>query len=319
VTIKSKFTRFRAYQLCNAGSSFSYFNGSEFTLIEARYNDINEEKIKQEMELCNVDRIHNLHITSWDMDHCSPSQLERLLTDFNPNKIEYPGYEPHTDAGNKSLKIIREYEKKGKAIKANRKIISVTPKYISSLDEAENYGYRDTLHHPRFIDRESSNNNSTIKHFRSGSFNVLSLGDIECNNIASGLRRQRTINQETDVMILAHHGASNGFTTSAFIKTVRPAVAIASADYANKFEHPKQEIRDLLHKHKVKLFTTKTGDIIIFSTGNHTGNYRLVNLKAGSTEVSSQYDFYARKSRFLKNNFDAIRAKINRGNRGLRR
>ncbi len=319
MTIKSKFTRFRAYQLCNAGSSFSYFNGSEFTLIEARYNDINEEKIKQEMELCNVDRIHNLHITSWDMDHCSPSQLERLLTDFNPNKIEYPGYEPHTDAGNKSLKIIREYEKKGKAIKANRKIISVTPKYISSLDEAENYGYRDTLHHPRFIDRESSNNNSTIKHFRSGSFNVLSLGDIECNNIASGLRRQRTINQETDVMILAHHGASNGFTTSAFIKTVRPAVAIASADYANKFEHPKQEIRDLLHKHKVKLFTTKTGDIIIFSTGNHTGNYRLVNLKAGSTEVSSQYDFYARKSRFLKNNFDAIRAKINRGNRGLRR
>lgn len=319
MTIKSKITRFRAYQLGNAGSSFSYFNGSAFTLIEARYNEANEENIKQELSLCNADAVHNLHITSWDMDHCSPSQLENILTKFTPNKIEYPGYTPHTDAGKESLKIIRAYEAKGKSSKVNRKVVSVTPEYISGLDEAEKYGYRDTLHHPKSIDNESSNNNSTVKHFRTGSFNVLSLGDVECNNIASGLRRQRTINQETDVMILAHHGASNGFTTSSFIKTVRPTVAIASADYANQFKHPKQEIRDLLHKYEVKLFTTKTGDVVIFSTGNHTGQYRLVNLKAGSTEVSSQYDFYARKSKFLKNNTDTIRSRINRGNRGPRR
>ena len=319
MTIKSKQTRFRAYQLGNAGSSFSYFNGDTFTLIEARYNDVNKESIEQELSLCKVKGISNIHITSWDMDHCSPSQLEELLEEFSPNKIEYPGYDPHTDSGKESLKIICAYEKKGKEAKKSRKIVSVTPEYISSLDEAENYGYRDTLYHPKSIDKESSNNNSTVKHFRSGSFNVLSLGDVECNNIAAGLRRQRTINKETDVMILAHHGASNGFTTSAFIKAVRPTVAIASADYANQFKHPKQEIRDLLHKHKVKLFTTKTGDIVIFSTGNHTGHYRLVNLKAGSSEVSSQYDFYARKSSFLKKNSDTIRARLNRGNRGPRR
>ena len=319
MTIQSKQTRFRAYQLGNAGSSFSYFNGDTFTLIEARYNDVNKESIKQELSLCKAEGVSNIHITSWDMDHCSPSQLEELLAEFSPNKIEYPGYDPHTEAGKESLKIIRAYEKNGKEVRRKRSIVSVTPEYISSLEKAENYGYRDTLHHPRYIDKESSNNNSTVKHFRSGSFNVLSLGDVECNNIAAGLRRQRTTNKETDVMILAHHGASNGFTTSAFIKTVRPTVAIASADYANKFKHPKQEIRDLLHKHKVKLFTTKTGDIVIFSTGNHTGHYRVVNLRTGSSEVSSQYDFYARKSSFLKNNTDTIRARIDRGNRGPRR
>lgn len=192
MTIKSKRTRFRAYQLGNAGSSFSYFNGDTFTLIEARYNDVNKESIERELSLCKVKGINSIHITSWDMDHCSPSQLEELLKEFSPNKIEYPGYAPHTDSGKESLKIIRAYEKKGKEVKKNRKIISVTPEYISSLDEAENYGYRDTLHHPKFIDKESSNNNSTVKHFRSGSFNVLSLGDVECNNIAAGLRRQRT-------------------------------------------------------------------------------------------------------------------------------
>ena len=319
MTIKSKRTRFRAYQLGNAGSSFSYFNGNTFTLIEARYNNVNKESIKQELSLCNAEGVSNIHITSWDMDHCSPSQLEELLTEFSPKKIEYPGYEPHTDTGKESLKIILAYEKKGKETKKDRNIISITPEYISSLDKSEHYGYRDTLYHPKYIDKESSNNNSTVKHFRSGSFNVLSLGDVECNNIAAGLRRLRTINEETDVMILAHHGASNGFTTSTFIKTVRPTVAIASADYANQFMHPKQEIRDLLHKYRVKLFTTKTGDIVIFSTGSHTGHYRLVNLKAGSSEVSSQYDFYARKTSFLKNNIDTIRAKLNRGNQGPRR
>ena len=300
----------------SAGSSFSYFNGTAFTLLEARYNDVNEESINQEIRLCNVDGIENLHITSWDTDHCSPPQLEKILEKFSPRKIEYPGYEPHTDSGKESLRITLAYQTKEKS---RRKIVSVTPEYISSLENAENYGYRDTLHHPKFIDENSSNNNSTVKHFRSGSFNVLSLGDVECNNIASGLRRQRTINKETDVMILAHHGADNGFTTSAFIKAVSPTVAIASADYANKFKHPKQEIRDLLHKNEVQLFTTKTGDVVIFSTGTHTGHYRVVNLKAGSTEVSSKYDFYARKSSFLKNNSDTIRARINKTNHGPKR
>lgn len=315
MTIKRKNTRFRAYQLGNAGSSFSYFNGDKFTLIEARYNEVNKENIKQEMALCNVDSVHNLHITSWDQDHCSLSQLEEIITEFSPTKIEYPGYSPHTDSGKKSLKIILEYKSKGQG---KRKIIQVTPDYISSLDSAENYGYRDTLHHPKFIDEDSSNDNSTVKHFRSGSFNVLSLGDVESPNIASGLRRQRVINQEVDVMILAHHGADNGFTTSAFIKTVRPKIAIASADYANQFAHPKQDIRDLLHKHDVKLFTTKTGDVVIYSMGNHEGHYRIVNLKAGSNEISSKYDFYARKSEFLSMNKDTIRSRILRNNRGPR-
>lgn len=52
MAIKVRMTRFRAYQLGNAGSSFSYFNGSQFTLLEARYNEVNEPSIKQELKLC---------------------------------------------------------------------------------------------------------------------------------------------------------------------------------------------------------------------------------------------------------------------------
>jgi len=313
MTVKQKHTRFRAYQLGNAGSSFSYFNGNSFTLIEARYSDGNKDSIKQELKLCGINAINNLHITSWDQDHCVPSQLEEILQKFNPYKIEYPGYLPHTDSGKESLEIIQTFKNRNKG---SKKIVQVTPDYISSLDLAKNYGYNDILYHPKSINPESSNDNSTVKQFRSGCFNVLSLGDVESTQISSGLKTYRTINSEVDIMILAHHGADNGFTTSSFLKSVRPTVAIASADYANQFKHPKQEIRDLLHKNDIQLFTTKTGDIVIFSTGSHVGHYRLVNLKAGSTEVSSQYDFHAKKSKYLNQNADTIRARQQKRNRG---
>ena len=316
MTVIQKHTRFRAYQLGSAGSSFSYFNGSNFTLIEARYTDGNKESIKQELELCGANGIYDLHLTSWDQDHCVPSQLEEILQEFNPSKIEYPGYAPHSDSGKDSLRIIQAFRNRNKG---SKKVVQVTPEYIASLDAAKNYGYRDILYHPKAIDPESSNNNSTVKQFRSGSFNVLSLGDVESTQISSGLKSYTTVNSEVDVIILAHHGAANGFTTSSFLKTVRPTVAIASADYANQFEHPKQEIRDLLDKHRIKLFTTKTGDVVIYSLAKHMGHYRLVNLKAGSTEVSSQYDYYAKKSKYLGQNDDTIRARQKRGNRGPKR
>lgn len=310
---KAKITRFRAYQLGTAGSSFSYFDGTDLTLIEARYTDGNIPSIAQEMKLCGVQKIANLHITSWDQDHCVPQQLETIVETLKPRKIEYPGYDPSSESGKASHQIIKEYrERKTGPTTLTR----ITPAYISSLDPAENYGYRDIIYHPKQLDPDRANNNSTIKQFRTGSFNVLSLGDVESQNIAAYIRSARTVGREADVMILAHHGAANGFTTSAFIKHTRPSIAIASADYANKYEHPKQEIRDLLHKYGVRLFTTKTGDVVIFSTGSHVGNCRLVNLKSGSTDVSSAYDFHSKKSLFLSQHLDNIRAKVKRHNRG---
>jgi competence protein ComEC len=122
-----------------------------------------------------------------------------------------------------------------------------------------------------------------------------------------------------DVMIMAHHGADNGFTTSAFLKAVKPTLAIATSNYGNQYDHPKPEIRDLLYKHEVRLFTTKTGDVIVRSIDNHTGRFEVINLKAGSTEVSSRYEGYARKRRYLKNNEDTLRDRRTTHNRGPKR
>jgi competence protein ComEC len=314
MSIESVKTRFRAYQLDSAGSSFSYASGNNFVLIEGRYCDGNEDSIKQELRICGFESITTLHITSWDQDHCSPKQLEKIINEFKPIKIQHPGYPPHTECGKESLKIIESYKRN----RAKATILAVTPAYIKSLGSASNYGYNDIMYWPKEIDSENANNNSTVKQFRCGSFNVLSLGDVESTQISSYLRRSRTINSEVDVMIMAHHGADNGFTTSSFLQAVKPTLAIATSNYGNQFDHPKPEIRKLLHKHEVRLFTTKTGDVIVNSLDSHTGKYEVINFKSGNTEVSGRYVGHARKRAYLQNNADTLRDRRAKHNKGPR-
>ena len=183
----------------------------------------------------------------------------------------------------------------------------VTPEYIGGLQHGTRLAFNDIFHNPLSIDANCANDNSTIRHLRGGSFNVLSLGDVESANISARLRRNSILGRETDVMILAHHGADNGFTTKNFLRHLEPSLAICSADYDNQHDHPRQEIRDLLFEEEIRLMTTKTGDVVVISTGDHTGQYLAINLKAGSTEISSECSFVARKKRLLRFNEDTLR------------
>ena len=294
--LQLKLTRFRAYQLGSKGSSFSYFDGSHFTFIEARLTDQSRPCLEAELKTCGVSTINCLHITSWDTDHCSKADLEEIIETWAPSKIEHPGYTPHSDTGKECLKIINAYKKRPK-----KKVIKVDPPYIDSLDSSSNWGYRNIMYWPRQIDAETANNNSSVKLLRTGCFNVLSLGDLEDVKIANYLKGQKTLQSETDIMILAHHGADNGFTTKAFLKRLKPKVAICSSPFGSQFDHPRQPIRDLLHELEIPIYTTKTGDVVITSINNHSKHYKIHNLKANSTELSSSKVLTSTKSGYLKN------------------
>jgi competence protein ComEC len=301
-----KLTRFRAYQLGNPGSSFSYFDGTRFTLIEARLTDLNRPRIDKELEICGVSRVSCLHVTSWDADHCAVNDLKEILKRYRPHKIEYPGYAPKTETAEECLALIRGYRDIMVAAGAATSIQRIDPPYVNSLHPAEALGYRDIIYHPKYLS-EKSNDNSTIKLFRTGCFNVASLGDVEDNMISARLSNCSVFTSEVDAMILAHHGADNGFTTSRFLRAVRPTVAICSSDYDNQYDHPREKIRELLDKYDIPLFTTKTGDVALQSLPPHTHAYRLINLKADSTERSSEREFKSKKSAKLKHNLDTVR------------
>jgi competence protein ComEC len=305
--LKPIVTRFRAYQLGCAGSSFSYFANGHFTLVEARLNDTNAPSVAREMATCGVETIHCLHITSWDSDHCSLWELPVLLKTLRPTKIECPGYEPSSDSGKDCRRIIQAYREQTRNSNRLVELRYITPEYIDSLEAAERLAFRNVFYHPRSIDANCANNNSTVKLFREGSFNLLSLGDVESHDISARLRRCTYLRREVDVMILAHHGADNGFTTKRFLAHLEPHLAICSSNYDNQYEHPSADIRELLHDQDIRLMTTKTGDAIVKSVGDHTGQFRAINLRAGSTEISSQCDFMAKKAKLLSYNADTIR------------
>ena len=305
--MKSIPTRFRAYQLGSPGSSFSHFTDGHFTIIEGRLTDVSRPSLLREMQNCGVNVANSLHITSWDADHCAANELEELLEIAAPDRIECPGYDPHCDHAEHSLEIVRAYRESHHSSNRPVDLQFVTPSYIAGLGIASRLGFRDVLYHPRWIDDASNNNNSTVKFFRRGSFNVLSLGDVESVDLSSRLRRARYLQLETDVMILAHHGADNGFTNKKLLQRLNPSLAICSSDYDNKHDHPDPNIRELLQDQGVALMTTKTGDVIVKSIDTHTGLFRAINLKKGSTEISSQMDFRAKKAKLLSYNDDTIR------------
>ena len=186
-------------------------------------------------------------------DHCRAIELGDLLAVTRPIKIETPGYAPEGDNGIRSQEIITTYIENRLQDNRTKTITKVNPEYIFSLQSAKRLAFNDTFYNPLRIDAFCANDNSTIKHFRGGSFNVLSLGDVESTNIAARLRRCSILGRETDVMILAHHGADNGFTTKTFVRRLEPSIAICSADYANQYDHPRQEIRNLLHEEGIRI------------------------------------------------------------------
>ena len=136
---------------------------------------------------------------------------------------------------------------------------------------------------------------SVIKLFRIGSFQVLSLGDCEDSDIADELVKNEVITKEVDILILAHHGADNGFTTTDFLKAVNPRVAICACDWDNMYSHPSDKVRSMLSNLGIKYYSTKAGDIIVQSIDKYNfkiSNYITNNEKKDSVETFTNKTFY---------------------------
>lgn len=281
------YTRFRAYQLGECGASFSFSVNNHFTLIEARYNDVNKEHILWEMkERCGVDRIDVLHITSWDKDHCQANELKNILAELRPRCIEYPCYEHDSNNYREAIKLINSYNGGTK-----RKI---TPDIVKQDPKIPLKG-ANVLYNSLYQYIGSSNDKSVVQLFRKGSFTVLSLGDCEGSDIRDRLMKEKILTGEVDVLILAHHGADNDFTTKEFLEAIKPKVAICASDYGNQYGHPSPKIVKLLSDCKIDYYSTKTGDVI--AQTYHKYKYSVSNYVANNEELKSR-KYYNNKTWF---------------------
>jgi len=310
-------TRFRAYQLGEPGSSFSYFADGHFTLIEAKLTDQSSPSLAAELKACGRTTIDTLHITSWDQDHCDFKELQEILSALKPKKIEYPGYDHDSENAKNCLQEIMRYQAARRKAALSMLARRIDPPYVKSLEEAKGLGYTDIIFHPKEL-FSGSNDNSTVKLYREGMFNVASLGDVEHSNIGSMLRRSRAFKTEVDVLILAHHGSDNDVNSKKFFQTVKPTIAVCSSDYDNQYGHPHANVKDALHEACVRVVTTKTGDVLVESVPNHRKEFQVTNYKSDSTDVSSTKRYVSKKFHLLNANADTIRNRLYPGFKGLK-
>lgn len=290
----SYLTRFRAYQLDSAGSLFSYFLPGRFTLIEARLPKGGIEVLKSEMTECGVQSIDTLHVTSWDTDHMNFDDLTAILNQLRPNKIEAPAYTPESDGAKLCKKILDGYDDIHSKYVKN--VQYYTREWIESLSAGTARGTNDIVYKSDF-DGDNKNDKSLIKLFRSNGFNVASFGDCESRSISDRLTFNNSFMcTEMDIMILAHHGANNGFTNKDFLSATRPVFVVCSSNYDNQYEHPKEEIKEMLYELGISIFTTKTGDVVVYQESG-TDKAIVYNLISDNTQVSSKKQFIPKRFR----------------------
>lgn len=280
-------TKFRAFQLDTDGSLFSFYKPGFYTLIEARLPKGGLEVLKNDLKIHGLSRINTLHVTSWDNDHCNYDDLIQILNHLRPAAIEIPGYSPDTETGELCEKTIHGYDAIHEMYKPN--VIRVNKSYIAGLSAASFKETVDVAYHSK-ENADKKNDMSLIKLFRSNGFNVISLGDCECGELAQDLMTRSIFSSEIDVLILPHHGADNGFITADFLSAVKPKIAISSSNFGNQYGHPKHTIRDLLYEHNIPIYTTKTGDVfIVHKKGERESE--VYNLISDNDKVSSTKKF----------------------------
>lgn len=138
-------------------------------------------------------------------------------------------------------------------------------------------------------------------YLKSGVFSVLSLGDLEKEEISRWLTQFPTIINEIDILILAHHGSNNGFSTTDFIKSINPKIAISLSNRNNQYEHPHDAVYRRIINNNSKYYSTKDGDIIIESVGEHTAKSTVYNYISNGEVCKDKFSFFSKRSEYYSN------------------
>lgn len=107
---------------------------------------------------------------------------------------------------------------------------------------------------------EGGNNDSLVIRAELDGLVWLFTGDIEAA-AEEALRKQ---NISADILKIAHHGSKTS-TTDAFVKAVKPQIALISSGLNNRFGHPHPETLSTLNKNQVSILRTDENGMITYT------------------------------------------------------
>lgn len=100
-------------------------------------------------------------------------------------------------------------------------------------------GVRFSFMHPGLYPLQSGNNASCVLEVAAGPHRILLTGDIE-SPVENHLARSGALNP-ADIVVVPHHGSRTS-SSAAFVAASKPAVAIVSAGFGNRWGFPKEDV-----------------------------------------------------------------------------
>ncbi|MRX55934.1 DNA internalization-related competence protein ComEC/Rec2 [Bacillus idriensis] len=117
---------------------------------------------------------------------------------------------------------------------------------------------------------ESENDDSLVIFAKIGGLKWLFTGDLEHEGEKRILEKYKGL--KTDVLKVGHHG-SKGSTSESFLKQLQPEFAFISAGENNRYNHPHDEVLQLLKKYDVSDLQTKRDGSITYKFHGDSGTF----------------------------------------------
>lgn len=123
---------------------------------------------------------------------------------------------------------------------------------------------------PEAPDPASKNNSSLVLWMQTGSMSWILTGDLE----KGGEQEIMNVfpNIKADILKVGHHG-SKGSTSEEFIKRLQPETAIISVGENNRYQHPHQEVLQILQRNSIRALRTDQKGTIQYRYKNRVGTF----------------------------------------------
>jgi len=209
----------------------------------------NESLILRYLQNLGISQIDLLIATHAHADHITG--MDKIIAQYKPKAFIDPGI-PHTT---------RAYEKMMTAIE------KYNISYYEGISRKINLGSLTfTILPPAepLIEESTLNNNSTVVRLDFKDFSCLFTGDIEKKREGQLLIKSRD-SLNVDILKIAHHGSSSS-SSSLFIKSVKPKMAVICCGQGNQYGHPHQETLTLLQNLGINIYRTDLNGTILVET-----------------------------------------------------
>ena len=212
-----------------------------------------EGALRSYLDSMKIEKIDYLILTHPDADHIGSADMVVNTYSVGSVMMEPYTYTSETQVY-RNLETAIETRSVATIDPSPNDVYSLGELYITILGPLDTY--------------KNKNNNSIVARFDYGETSFMMTGDAETKSEKAMVTQYGLTGKlRCDVLKVGHHGSTTS-TSSDFLASVQPEIAIISCGEGNKFGHPHEETLEKLSAAGVTVYRTdKVGTIILISDG----------------------------------------------------